>query len=281
MVSSRSNSNKIAGKAAGNGNGAKAAGNGNGAKAASSGGGKLPFKAKGFSPKKLSLPSKVGVEKPISQFAKESVHIKIFKNGFVVIWIERTFLNGAKSSGWLKPINDIAIDGKPDVDGICSPQKLNIQASKLLFLCNSPQSEEKKSQSYVTKSTGKIYNFICVVGYPNINHYGIDNGQGELEFTVESERKMVDDVKHLLATKAGKSVDTIFTPFIPAQHSQTDYNDLHAMDSMLISESIGWVLRNYILPEDLPLDRTYQYLKENECDGFLHVTQVVNLLSLH
>ena len=91
MVSSRSNSNKIAGKAAGNGNAAKAA---------SSGGGKLPFKAKGFSPKKLSFPSKVGVEKPISQFAKESVHIKIFKNGFVVIWIERTFLNGAKSSGW-------------------------------------------------------------------------------------------------------------------------------------------------------------------------------------
>ena len=98
MVSSCRNNNKIAGKAAGNGNAGKAAGNGNGAKAASSGGGKLPFKAKGFSPKKLSLPSKVGVEKPISQFAKESVHIKIFKNGFVVIWIEHTFLNGAKSS---------------------------------------------------------------------------------------------------------------------------------------------------------------------------------------
>ena len=62
---------------------------------------------------------------------------------------------------------------------------------------------------------------------------------------------------------------------------KTDYNDLHAMDSMLISESIGWVLRNYILPEDLPLNCTYQYLKENECDVFLHVTQVVNLLPLH
>ena len=91
MVGSRSNSNKIAGKAAGNGNAGKAAGNGNGAKAASSGGGKLPFKAKGFSPKKLSLPSKVGVEKSVYPFAKESVNIKICMNGFVLSGLRAHF----------------------------------------------------------------------------------------------------------------------------------------------------------------------------------------------
>ena len=259
MVSSRSSSSKVAGKAANNGNAVKPASNG---------GGMLPLKARGFSPKKLSLPSKVGVENPISLFSKESVNIKICMNGFVVIWITRTFLDGKKSSGWIKPINDITICGQADVDGIRSQQKLNIQASRLLFLCNSPQSEKKKSQDYVTKYTGKVHNFICVVGYPNINHYGIDNKQGELEFTVDSERLMVDDVKHLLVTKAGKSVDTIFTPFIPAKHSQTNYDDLHAMDSILIGESIGYVLCNYILPEDLPLDSTYQYLKDNPHNGF-------------
>ena len=40
------------------------------------------------------------------------------------------------------------------------------------------------------------------------------------------------------------------------------------MYSILIGESIGYVLRNYILPEDLPLDSTYQYLKDNKCNGF-------------
>ena len=129
MVSSRSSSNKVAGKAANNGNAAKPASNG---------GGKLLLKARGFSPKKLSLPSKVGVEKPISLFAKESVNIKICMNGFVVTWIMHTFLDGKKSSGWIKPINGITICGQADIDGICSQQKLNIQASRLLFLCNSP-----------------------------------------------------------------------------------------------------------------------------------------------
>ena len=158
---------------------------------------KPPVKKNGFSPTRKKFNHSTGgvVQK---FFNKQTIYVETFGNGAVVFDAEKTY-KGETQGGYLIPAYDVAKFGKPDINGISSELKLNLKNAAYLYKRGSHEADDTVPVS------SKLSMFrVVVVGFPNIDHYGEDDGEGGKVFTIKSEEKMVRDLQHLISGRKGK-----------------------------------------------------------------------------
>ena len=223
---------------------------------------------KGVSPMKLKKAySPITAYKPrIMVFGKEQLKPLTFGNGMVWMTATKTFENNKKIAGYLKPVTDICMNGTDDVDGITSPEKGNVRCSNYLFLRMDHEHNEKVGNGRAPK-LGITYNWTGIMLYPNADHYGENNDDGEKILTIESEKKVTGDIKRLLCEKLRKKAANTYTPWKDSD-STTDFDNMASMDTSLTDESVGHVLQAYVLPDEMEYSDVYAYLKENDLEYF-------------
>ena len=217
---------------------------------------KSPVRKNGFSPtwKKFNYSTGGVVQK---FFNKKTIYVETFGNGAVVFDTEKTY-KGQIQGGYLIHAYDVAKLGKPDINGISSELKLNLKNATFLYKRGSHEADDTVPVS------SKLSMFrVVVVGFPNIDHYGEDDGEGGRVFTITSEEKMVRGLQHLISGRTGQNPANEFFPFSEV-HSCTNFSKPKSLDTSITDYSVGSVLQTYILPNGSANSDAYNYLKENE-----------------
>ena len=151
----------------------------------------------------------------------------------------------------------VAKHGKADINGISSEGKLNLQCATYLFeRVNHEVDDPKPISSKLT------FNRVAVVGFPNIDYYGEDDGQGGKIFTIKPEENMVNDVQRLISGRKGNNPANEFYSFNEA-HSLTNFSNPKSLDTAITDYSVGVVLETYILPNRSANMEAYNYMKQN------------------
>ena len=226
---------------------------------------KAPIKGCSPSKYKKQFISNRGDIKRKSLFTKETVLVRIFGNGFAMLSSEKVFATKT-TPGFVKPFNDISMNGEIDVHGITGDTRLGVSATNYLFKRESHENNAEIGNGFKAKNNIE-YSRIAIVAHPNEEHYGEDSGTGDKLLTIESEKKMASDFKQLLCVKLNKNEANSFTPW-KKEHSLTNYDSFATMDSFLTDESIGIVLQSYILPEDIEYSNVYEFLRKNNLEYF-------------
>ena len=226
---------------------------------------KAPIKGLSRTKYKKQFLSNRGDIKRKSLFAKETVTVRMFGNGFGMMSSEKV-LATKTTPGFMKPFNDISMKGDSDVHGITGDTRLGVSATNYLFQRESHDKNVKIGNGFKAKNNIE-YSRIAIVVHPNEEHYGEDSGTGDKLLTIQSEKKMATDFKQLLCVKLNKNEANSFTPW-KKEHSLTNYDSFASMDSFLTDESVGVVLQSYILPEDIEYSKAYEFLRDNNLEYF-------------
>ena len=95
--------------------------------------------------------------------------------------VSKTSPNGKVIQRFMKPVNNILMNGDVEVDDIALAQHLGISAMNHLFQHNSHENNLKVWNGYKSKNDIQ-YNRIMIVAHQNKEHYGEDSGTGEKVF---------------------------------------------------------------------------------------------------
>merc|ERR1712107_952003 len=197
-------------------------------------------------------------------FAKEIIKTYLLGNGFGVHIYRKELSDGREVPGYAYSFMRYTRDGKPDIDNIASVDKLDVRVSNYSY-----HRESHESNSPVKTSKG--YNEIVIVFKPNLEHYGnaiiLEDDSGGHEFTVSSVEHMTNDAQVFCSLMENKNLEASFKPFDPS-HDLTDTANLKSMDELITDESTYYVLKHYVLPEEVTDSDVYKYLRDNEMEYF-------------
>ena len=132
-------------------------------------------------------------------------------------------------------------------------EKFDSRMSTPLFLRESHEKNKKLENGYESK--GKVYHRVGFVGWPDEE---ADYLLREEKFRNECEKVLKD------SNSGSKGKLTQYVQWDPENHSKTHPGGkFRSLDEIFLDESVGDILRRYMMPSDLDDTEAYKYLQEN------------------
>lgn len=217
----------------------------------------------GFSPKRFKKLSSAGKENK-KFYSLQKIITTLVGSGFGVQEYRKELSDNKEVPGYAYSLYRHTRDGRDDVDDIASERKLDVRSSNFAF-----KRQSHENDASVKGNRG--FNQFVVVVNPSLEYYDetviLEYGKEICQFTVNSVERMTNDTQHFCATIKNKKLSSLFKRFEPSDNL-TDFNNLKSLDELITDNSIYWVLRHYILPDDIEDSKVYEYLHERGMEFF-------------